>query len=217
MTIHKEGYASLALVSAVLFVVNLSLQTLGFSETVLTVAYVLSALLFITVLQFFRKPARTPNLDENLILAPADGKVVVIEKAFEDEFLKEDRMQVSIFMSPINVHSNLNPVSGRVKYFKYHPGKFLVAWHPKSSTENERTSYVLENEKGSMMIRQIAGALARRICWYVKEGQPVTQADEFGFIKFGSRVDLFLPLDAKIEVNLDQTTTGGQTVIARWA
>ena len=151
-----------------------------------------------------------------MVFAPADGKVVVIEEAVEGEYLKEKRMQVSIFMSPINVHVNRSPIQGTVDYFKYHPGKYLVAWHPKSSTENERTSMVLRDAKGNtMMIRQIAGALARRIKWYVDKGAELQQGEEFGFIKFGSRVDLYLPLDAEILCEIGQVTKGARTPIAR--
>jgi phosphatidylserine decarboxylase len=147
--------------------------------------------------------------------APADGKVVVIEEADETEYFKDRRIQLSVFMSPVNVHVNRNPISGLVKYFRYHPGKYLVAWHPKSSTENERTTVVTENSAGvAVLFRQIAGALARRIVWYVKEGDEVEQGSQFGFIKFGSRVDLFLPLGSKIKVELNQVVKGGRTILA---
>ena len=156
------------------------------------------------ILQFFRVPKRVTEINPNHVIAPADGKVVVIEETVETEYFKGPRRQVSIFMSPINVHVNFNPISGIVSYFKYHPGKYLVAWHPKSSTENERTTVVVKNEAGTeVLFRQIAGALAKRICWYVKEGDSVTQGNEFGFIKFGSRIDIYLPLDAEICVNLN--------------
>ena len=177
--------------------------------------YILSFALFVIILQFFRSPAITIDQDETQVLCPADGKVVVIEEADEPEFLKDRRLQISVFMSPINVHINRNPISGVVKYFKYHPGKYLVAWHPKSSTENERTTVVTENSAGvPVLFRQIAGALARRIVWYVKEGDVVEQGAEFGFIKFGSRVDLFLPLGTKINVEIGQVVKGGKTVLA---
>jgi phosphatidylserine decarboxylase len=149
------------------------------------------------------------------VLCPADGKVVVIEETEEPEFLKDRRIQISVFMSPVNVHVNRNPVAGVVKYFRYHPGKYLVAWHPKSSTENERTTVVIENSKGiPVLFRQIAGAMARRIVWYVKEGDKVEQGQQFGFIKFGSRVDVFLPLGTKINVGLGEVVKGGRTVLA---
>ncbi|MFM1912329.1 MAG: Phosphatidylserine decarboxylase, partial [Bacteroidota bacterium] len=167
--------------------------------------------------QFFRVPVRTTRLNDDLIIAPADGKVVVIEEVIETEYFNDKRRQVSIFMSPLNVHINFNPISGIVKYFKYHPGKYLVAWHPKSSTENERTTYVVESDNGQpVLFRQIAGALAKRICWYAEEGERVVQGNEFGFIKFGSRIDIFLPLDAEICVEIGDKPVGGETVIARW-
>jgi len=170
------------------------------------------------ILQFFRVPVRTTVKNPKHIIAPADGKVVVIEEVVETEYFKEPRRQVSIFMSPINVHINFNPIAGIVSYFKYHPGKYLVAWHPKSSTDNERTTVVVKHNNGTeVLFRQIAGALARRICWYVKEGQTVEQGSEFGFIKFGSRIDIYLPLDAKILVNLEDRPVGGETVIAELA
>ncbi len=175
---------------------------------------VFSLLLFLLVVQFFRVPNRSVEYDDGKILCPADGKVVVIEKVYESEYLKEDRIQVSIFMSPLNVHINWSPMKGLVKYAKYHPGKFLVAWHPKSSTENERTTFVFENQKGAVLVRQIAGFLARRIVYYAKEQQQINQGEEFGFIKFGSRVDLLLPTTAKILVDLDQKVVGKKTVIA---
>jgi phosphatidylserine decarboxylase len=165
-------------------------------------------------LQFFRNPARSIIINENNIIAPADGKIVVIEEVTENEYFKDKRIQVSIFMSPINVHINRYPISGIVKYSKYHPGLFLVAWHPKSSTDNERTTIVVENKNGqSVLFRQIAGALARRIVNYAKEGDNATQGNEFGFIKFGSRVDLLLPLNVKINVALEQKVVGRQTII----
>jgi phosphatidylserine decarboxylase len=170
------------------------------------------------ILQFFRSPIFEIKKNDKQVLAPADGKVVVIEEADETEYLKSRRKQISIFMSPVNVHVNRMPVAGTVSYFKYHPGKYLVAWHPKSSTENERTTVVAKMKTGQeILFRQVAGALARRIKWYVKEGQPLEQGDEFGFIKFGSRVDIFLPLDAKVNVAIGEVTKGGRTVIAELA
>jgi phosphatidylserine decarboxylase len=155
------------------------------------------------------------TLGENQIICPADGKVVVIEEAQENEYFKDKRLQISVFMSPINVHVNRNPISGIVKFFKYHPGKYLVAWDPKSSTDNERTTVVVENSNGvPVLFRQIAGALARRIVWYVKEGDQVEQGKEFGFIKFGSRVDVFLPVGTQVNVNLGDKVKGGVTVLA---
>jgi phosphatidylserine decarboxylase len=170
---------------------------------------------YLLILQFFRIPVFEVQKNEKQVLSPADGKVVVIEETEETEYLKSKRKQISVFMSPINVHVNLMPVAGEISYFKYHPGKYLVAWHPKSSTENERTTVVAKMKNGTeILFRQIAGALARRIKWYVKEGQPLNQGDEFGFIKFGSRVDIFLPLDAKVVVKVGDITRGGKTVLA---
>ena len=216
MKFHKEGYTSLALVVLFIFVLLAIAHYFDAGKIVTWLIYAVSAFLLITIIQFFRSPIKKISPDEGVILCPADGKVVVIEEAEEQEYFKDRRIQVSIFMSPVNVHVNRNPVSGIVSFFKYHPGKFLVAWHPKSSTDNERTTVVVKRADGiEVLFRQIAGALARRIVWYVKEGQPVQQGDEFGFIKFGSRVDLFLPLDAKVEVNIDQKVVGGKTIIAR--
>jgi phosphatidylserine decarboxylase len=168
------------------------------------------------VVQFFRNPSRNTPQGEGLIIAPADGKVVVIENVEEGEYFKDQRKQVSIFMSPVNVHVNRAPVTGKVLYQKYFPGKYLVAWHPKSSTENERTTVVMEENGKQILFRQIAGALARRIVCYVKPGHELKKGDEYGFIKFGSRIDLYLPLDAEILVELNQKTVGGETVIAKW-
>lgn len=175
-----------------------------------------SIILYIVILQFFRSPIISLPDDDSLVYAPAEGKVVVIEEVFEDEYLKVNCKQISIFMSPINVHINRSPIKGWVEYFQYHPGKYLVAWHPKSSLENERTTMVLKSDSGTkILVRQIAGAVARRIKWYVKPGSQLVQGGEFGFIKFGSRVDIFLPLDAEILVNLNQKTKGAITPIAR--
>lgn len=217
MTIHKEGRSTLLTLMAILgLAIGATIYTQPADSVLRPIVYVCSFLIFVVVLQFFRSPNKNLVIDPELIIAPADGKVVVIEETEEGEFLKDRRIQISIFMSPINVHSNLNPVSGKVSYFKYHPGKFLVAWHPKASTDNERTTVAVEMAKGqTILFRQIAGALARRICWYVKEGQQVNQGEEFGFIKFGSRVDIFLPLGTEVLCQLDQKTTGGETVIAR--
>ncbi|MBS1519891.1 MAG: phosphatidylserine decarboxylase family protein [Bacteroidetes bacterium] len=219
MTIHKEGYTSIALCVLFIFVVNAIIQFYyPDAHTLRWIVYILSFALFIIILQFFRSPHFHINTDETQVLCPADGKVVVIEETDEPEFLKDRRIQLSVFMSPINVHVNRNPIAGVVKYFRYHPGKYLVAWHPKSSTENERTTIVIENSKGvSVLFRQIAGAMARRIVWYVKEGDKVDQGAQFGFIKFGSRVDVFLPLGTKINVGLGEVVKGGRTVLATLA
>jgi phosphatidylserine decarboxylase len=216
MTFHKEGYTSLALCILFIFVLNAVIQFyIPDYAFVRWLAYILSFALFVIIVQFFRNPHFDITQDDKVVLCPADGKVVVIEETTETEFLKDKRIQLSVFMSPVNVHVNRNPISGVVKYFKYHPGKYLVAWHPKSSTENERTTVVTENKAGTQILfRQIAGALARRIVWYVKEGDKVEQGDQFGFIKFGSRVDLYLPLGSKINVEIGEVVKGGQTVLA---
>lgn len=217
MTIHKEGRVLLFWLLFILAAVNIGLhQIISDQETLLNVVMLGSIVVYLLILQFFRNPRIVIPNDPQLVYAPADGKVVVVEKTMEEEYLKEERMQVSIFMSPINIHVNRSPISGIVKYFKYHPGKYLVAWHPKSSTENERTSIVVEQPNGlQLMIRQIAGAMARRIKWYIKEGDPMIQGREFGFIKFGSRVDVFLPLDAEILVGVNDNTKAGMTPLAR--
>ena len=212
---HKEG-EKIILISTTLTVLFLLLadtfiSTLWLQKTIEIVVL----LLLIIVLQFFRNPVRTVTINDNHIISPVDGKVVVIEEVFEGEYFKDKRMQVSIFMSPINVHVTRYPVNGMVKFSKYHPGKFLVAWHPKSSEENERTTIVIENKVfGEILYRQIAGALAKRIVNYAEEGTQVVQGTDAGFIKFGSRVDLFLPLGTKISVKLNDKAIGGKTIIA---
>lgn len=217
MTIHKEGYPTIILTLLVLGVLNyVTHNFLGNEFQLIKISVItLSVILLIIVLQFFRHPRRKINRNQNVIIAPADGKVVVIEEAVESEIFNEKRIQVSIFMSPLNVHVNRYPVSGQVIYSIYHPGRYLVAWHPKSSTENERTTVVIETgAKVRILMRQIAGALARRIVCYPQSGWMVKQGEEMGFIKFGSRVDLFLPLNAKIRVQLNEKVRGGETVIA---
>tara|TARA_R110002049_G_scaffold202300_7_gene372824 strand:+ start:659 stop:1318 length:660 start_codon:yes stop_codon:yes gene_type:complete len=218
MTFHKEGYPSIILVLIVSAIINYLTHTfLGDYPWVIYLGYAVSAFLIIVILQFFRSPNIKVTPNDNHIISPCDGKVVVIEEVHETEFINEKRIQVSIFMSPINVHNNRYPIAGTLKNFKYHPGKFLVAWHPKSSTENERTSALVEDSKGrSVLFRQIAGALARRIVFYGKEGDKVEQGSECGFIKFGSRVDLFLPIGTKINVALEQKVTGGIDVIGEF-
>lgn len=206
----------MAIVVLFVFVINALADYYDASVYVKWFLYALSGFLLITILQFFRSPIKRITPDEQIVLCPADGKVVVIEETEETEYFKDRRIQVSIFMSPVNVHVNRNPISGVVSYFKYHPGKFLVAWHPKSSTDNERTTVVVKNGANvEVLFRQIAGALARRIVWYVKENDVVTQGAEFGFIKFGSRVDLFLPLGTELSVNIGDKVVGGKTVIAK--
>lgn len=216
MKFHKEGYTSLALCLLLIFVSNALVHYyLPESNLLKWSLYLVSFLLFAIIVQFFRSPNRNTNLHDAHVICPADGKVVVIEETDETEYLKDRRIQVSIFMSPINVHVNRNPVSGIVKYFKYHKGKYLVAWNPKSSTDNERTTTVVETKTGAQVLfRQVAGALARRIVWYVNQGDAVKQGEQFGFIKFGSRVDVYLPLGTKINVNLGDIVKGGITVIA---
>lgn len=213
MKVHKEGYAIL-LVS---FFALLALNVLAFliSHIAFYIVLFASVLLMLFLLRFFRIPNRTFSQDSNVVFAPADGKVVTIEEVFEDEFLKTKCIQVSVFMSVWNVHINWFPIKGLVKYYKYHPGEYLVAWHPKSSTHNERTTVVVERNDGvSILLRQIAGAVARRIICYAQEGANVEQCSQMGFIRFGSRVDIFLPLDSKVEVKIGQKTTGNSTVIA---
>lgn len=219
MTIHKEGFGTISITIIGLLILNgIVRYFLPDISIVHNILLAVSIVFFLIVLQFFRKPTRTTVKNPKHIIAPADGRVVVIEEVVETEYFKGPRRQVSIFMSPLNVHINFNPISGIVKYCKYHAGLYLVAWHPKSSTDNERTTIVVQHENGTeVLFRQIAGALARRICWYVKEGQKVEQGSEFGFIKFGSRIDIFLPLDAKILVNLEDKPVGGETVIAELA
>lgn len=214
MILHREGYKIILFSTLILGGLNFGLyEWLGdswISQSVLLV----SLILYVLIIQFFRNPSRQTPVDENHIIAPADGKVVVIEDVEEPEFFKGKRKQISIFMSPLNVHVNRYPVSGKVVYQKYYPGKYLVAWHPKSSTENERTTVVVENAKAQVLFRQIAGALARRIVCYAKEGDTASQGAEYGFIKFGSRIDLFLPVDCKVNVTLGQKTRGGETILA---
>lgn len=216
MSIHREGYIFIIIATVlwavVWFVSNKYLSHISWLHYGIQVVFFL---LWFWVIWFFRIPKRDLSVGENLIVAPADGKVVVIEEVYEPEYFKDQRLQVSIFMSPLNVHQNLNPINGVVKYFKYHPGKYLVAWHPKSSTLNERTSYVIGNNDGELLIRQIAGAMARRIAYYVKEGDTVEQSKEFGFIRFGSRVDVFFPVGTDLNVKIGDITQGGVTVLAK--
>lgn len=217
MTIHKEGYKSIAIATILFGVINIvSFYTLSSWLPIVTfLLFAVTLVLLLLVISFFRIPKRKLTIQEGAIVAPADGKVVVIEEVQADEYFTDRRIQVSIFMSPLNVHVNRNPVSGEVRYSKYHKGKYLVAWHPKSSTENERHTVVYKTKDGKeILTKQIAGALAKRICNYLQPGMQVKQTDEMGFIKFGSRVDLFLPLDAKINVKLGDKPQGGVTVIA---
>jgi phosphatidylserine decarboxylase len=219
MRLHREGTPTLLLIVALVCFGLFALLRWPVLPTVLAVFIgVLLISVLVIVVWFFRVPKRALTQDDNAIFSPCDGKVVVIEEVFEPEYFKDKRRQVSIFMSPLNVHINYYPVSGSTSYYKYHPGKYLVAWHPKSSTENERSTVVCRHPRyGEVLFRQIAGALARRICTYAKVGEPAVQGAEFGFIKFGSRVDLFLPLGAQINVGIGQTVAGAGTVIARFS
>lgn len=218
MKIHKEGSASL-IIAFIIFAVIIALSYFyvsGYSVLIAWLLFVVSFALLIFLFSFFRVPNRIYTSGDDAIIAPCDGTVVVIEEVEADEYFKDRRLQLSIFMSPLNVHVNRNPVSGAVTYSQYHKGKYLVAWHPKSSTDNERHSVVYRREGKEILVKQIAGALAKRIVNYLKPGDEVVQGAEMGFIKFGSRVDLLLPLDAKIEATINQKVKGGVTVIARW-
>ena len=212
---HKEGF----FIITISFILTITVSV--FSEYMITNPLLESFIQFfsifilIMILQFFRNPKRIISPDNNKILSPVDGKIVVIESVFEKEYFKDNRRQVSIFMSPLNIHVTRYPISGKVSYSKYHPGKYSVAWHPKSSEENERTTVVIKStEYGEILYRQVAGALARRIVNYAKEGDEVNQGDDAGFIKFGSRVDLFLPLNLPINVVLNQVAKGAKTIIS---
>ena len=209
---HKEGI--FIIVTSFIIISILIIINDQFNYNLKTLVNIFLMLILILIFQFFRNPKIKVNFDENYLLSPADGKIVIIEEVNEPEFFKDKRLQVSIFMSPINVHVTRYPMNGKIIFSKYHPGKYLVAWHPKSSTKNERTTIVLENEKfGKILYRQIAGKIARRIINYAKVGDQATQGEDAGFIKFGSRIDLFLPLNSKINVKLDQVVKGGQTII----
>jgi phosphatidylserine decarboxylase len=217
MSIHKEGYKIIAAVFLLLAVMNI-IAALEWPEVELLKWLLLigSFLFFLFIVMFFRMPEREVEPDPVLVYSPADGEVVVIEETFENEYFRDNRLQISIFMSPLNMHSNKYPISGKVKYVRYHPGKKIVAWHPKSSELNERSTIVVESENGTeIMIRQIAGAVARRIVTYSKEGDIVRQGDELGFIKFGSRVDVFLPAGTLAEVPLMEQVRANRTVIAK--
>ena len=218
MTIHREGYKTIAVTALIFGLLNLANFTfLSSSLPELAIGlFLITLFLFLFIVSFFRIPERVMTINDHQIICPADGKVVVIEEVTEVEYFKDKRLQVSIFMSPANVHVNRNPIAGEVVYNAYHKGKYLVAWHPKSSNENERWSVVTRNTHGEILYKQIAGALAKRICNYTQMGQMVNQCDEYGFIKFGSRVDVLLPLTAIVEVTLNQVVKGGVTVLASW-
>lgn len=218
MRIHKEGLQTILLSTVVVAVINFLTLLFIMPRYPVTgwIILVGTVGLLVFILSFFRIPSRVHHEGEESIVAPCDGTVVVIEEVQADEYFTDRRLQLSIFMSPLNVHVNRNPVSGEVKYSQYHPGKYLVAWHPKSSTDNERHSVVYSTGEKEMLVKQIAGALAKRIVNYLKPGDTVKQGAEMGFIKFGSRVDLLLPLDTKVEVKLNQKVRGGVTVLGKW-
>ena len=216
MTIHKEGYRTIVIAAIAFIGLNLlSFYFISFSAPLVSwVIFIATFLLLAFVISFFRIPSRTLTIDHGKIVSPCDGKVVVIEETYDPEYFKEKRLQISIFMSPANVHVNRNAVSGQVVYSQYHKGKYLVAWHPKSSTENERHSVVIRQNNVEVLVKQIAGAVAKRIVNYLKVGEQVEQAAEMGFIKFGSRVDLLLPVGTHVTVELNQVVKGGLSVIA---
>ena len=218
MTIHREGYRTIAIAAFIFGALNvLSFTFINADLFWLSASiFLITLFVFLFLVSFFRIPNRKLTLNEDQIICPADGKVVVIEEIIDEEYFKDKRIQVSIFMSPANVHVNRNPMSGEVIYNQYHKGKYLVAWHPKSSTENERWSVAVKNNYGTILYKQIAGALAKRICNYTSVGQQVNQCDEYGFIKFGSRVDVLLPIGTKVNVELNQTVQGGITVLGSW-
>jgi phosphatidylserine decarboxylase len=218
MTIHREGYKTIALSVLIFALINLpSFYFISAHEFWLSgFIFIVSLFLLLFLISFFRVPKRKLSVGEDLVICPADGKVVVIEEIFDEEYFKDKRLQVSIFMSPANVHQNRNPVSGEVTYNQYHKGKYLVAWNPKSSTENERHSVAIRSGNKEILVKQIAGALAKRIVNYLTVGQKVEQSAEMGFIKFGSRVDVLLPVGTAIKVQLNQDVQGGVTVLAQW-
>jgi phosphatidylserine decarboxylase len=218
MTIHKEGYKSIAWATLIFGVINLfSFYFISFSSPFLSwFIFIITLVFLLFIISFFRIPKRKLTIQENAVIAPADGKVVAIEEVQADEYFTGRRLQISIFMSPLNVHVNRNPVSGEVVYSQYHKGKYLVAWHPKSSTDNERHTVVYKSNGKELLVKQIAGAVAKRIVNYLQPGQQVKQTEEMGFIKFGSRVDILLPSDAKVQVKIGEITMGGVTVVATW-
>ncbi len=214
MKIHREGYPTIGITLILISILNiLSLKFIPYYVINISIS-VLSIVFFYLILHFFRNPTRNISINNKHIIAPSDGKLVVIENVFENEYLNEECIQLSIFMSPLNVHKQWYPTNGKVIYSQYHSGKYLVAWHPKSSIENERSTIVIKNDGNRILYRQIAGAVARRICNYAVVGQEVNQSMEAGFIKFGSRVDIFIPTNSKIKVNLNDTITGGETILA---
>src|SRR5258708_10707641 len=219
MTIHREGYKTIAISALAFALINLpSFYFISAHQPWLSyLIFIVTLAVLLFLISFFRVPDRKLTSGDNLLICPADGKVVVIEEIFDEEYFKDRRLQISMFMSPANVHQNRNPMSGEVVYNQYHKGKYLVAWHSKSSTENERHSVVLRNSHGEILVKQIAGALAKRIVNYLSVGQKVEQSAEMGFIKFGSRVDILLPVGTAVNVQLDQVVQGGVTVLAKWS
>ena len=214
MNLHREGYKIMFISTLILVGIVYGLSSLNMYSCLQAVILVPILVLFVLVIRFFRNPPRISDKTPNGVVSPCDGKVVVIEEVEESEYFNDKRIQISIFMSPLNVHVNRNPVSGVVNYFKYHPGKYLVAWHPKSSTENERTTTVIKTDGGvDVLFRQIAGAVARRIRWYVKTKDNVTQGNEMGFIKFGSRVDVFVPIGSDINVEIGQKVKAAESLL----
>ncbi len=213
MTIHREGYRTITVVAVALIALKLLICKFVSNAWFCDFLVVLTSLFFIFIVSFFRIPSRRLTINDSLFTSPCDGKVVVIEEVYDEEYFKDKRLQISIFMSPLNVHVNRNPISGEVVYSKYHKGKYLVAWNPKSSTENERHSVVLKKDEKEILVKQIAGAVAKRIVNYSIVGQQVKQGEELGFIKFGSRVDLLLPIGTKVNVSLNEVVKGGVSVI----
>lgn len=219
MGLHREGYSVILvfflIIGAIVSLLHYLIPFEGIGKIALLILDTAAIIFWGLVIYFFRYPKFDVEINENHILSPADGKIVVIEKTVETEYFNEERIQVSVFMSPLNTHMNRYPMSGKIAYHKYHKGKFLVAWDPKSSTDNERNTLVFENDKTNLLVRQIAGAVARRIRWYGKPEDKIVQGEQLGFIKFGSRLDLFLPLDAKINVEMDEVVYAGKTIIAK--
>ncbi|MFY8127080.1 MAG: phosphatidylserine decarboxylase family protein [Chitinophagaceae bacterium] len=218
MTIHREGYRTIGITALIFGILNLISFNFLSSQYPLIAIIIFAAtlFLFLFIISFFRVPNRVLTVQDNAIVSPADGKVVVIEEIVDEEYFKGKCLQISVFMSPANVHQNRHPMDGEVVYNQYHKGKYLVAWHPKSSTENERWSVAVKNDKGTILYKQIAGALAKRICNYTKVGDKAKQTEEYGFIKFGSRVDVLMPLSVKTKVQLNEVVKGGVTVLAEW-
>ena len=218
MTIHREGYRTIGITALIFGIINLiSFNFLSANyPTVAILIFAVTLFLFLFIISFFRVPNRVLTINDNAIVSPADGKVVVIEEIVDEEYFKGKCLQISVFMSPANVHQNRHPMDGEVVYNQYHKGKYLVAWHPKSSTENERWSVAVKNDKGTILYKQIAGALAKRICNYTTVGDKAKQTEEYGFIKFGSRVDVLMPLNVKTKVQLNEVVKGGVTVLAEW-